>query len=93
MAIPSPWFAICLSVRRGCRIGDHGRRVRAQEWVSKGRERRSNALEGRGSHPKHKFSRFWTRSSFQVAVSRAFLNYGQGCVYSAAHAIVDQRIH
>ena len=51
-------------------MGDHGRRVQAQEWVSKDGERRSNALAGRGSHPKHRFSRFWTRSSFQVAVSR-----------------------
>lgn len=89
MASSSLWFAICLSVRRGGRIGDHGRGVRAQDWVSKGRERRSNALARRGSHPKHRFSRFWTRSLFQVAVSRGFLDYGQGCVYSAAHAIVD----
>lgn len=37
-------------------MGDHGRSMCAQEWVSADGERRSNALADRGSHPNHRCS-------------------------------------
>lgn len=55
------------------------RAIWAQERVSENGERRSNALAARGSHPKHRCSRSWTRSSFHVAVSRGSQDYDQGC--------------
>ena len=71
---------ICYSIGGPTR-GD-GRPLRAIMGlgrVSENGERGSNALAGRGSHPKHRCSRSWTRSSFHVAVSRGSQDYDQGC--------------